>query len=94
MMKADVTAENRPACSKRRVHTDVVVCGQNAHKYQRGVQIFVVSLDKVVIVVVRRALELIVELDGGVICCPETRKEAWQYFEHSFLHAGNQQEGR
>ena len=63
--------------------------GQNAHEYQRGVQIFIVLLDKIVVVIVRRALELTVELDGGVVGRPETRKESGQCFEHGILHADN-----
>ena len=89
MMKADVTAENKPACSRCGVNTNVEVSGKDAHEYQRGVQIFIVLLDKVVVVIVRRALELIVELDGGIVGGPEVRKENRQCFEHGILHAEN-----
>ena len=86
-MKADVTAENKPACSRCGVNTNVEAYGQNAHEYQRGIQIFIVFLDKVVIVIVRRTLELIVELDSGIVGGPEAWKESWECLEHGLLHA-------
>jgi len=89
MMKADVTAENKPAYSRNRVRVNVGVCGRNAHKYQRGVQVFIVSLDKAVIMVVRRALEFIVKLACGVASSLEPWKEALQCFEYSLLYAKN-----
>ena len=89
MMKADVTAENKPAYFQRGVHTNVEIYGGNAHKYQRAIQIFVVFLDEIVVVIVRRALEFIVELDGGVVGRPEAWKECRQCFEYGILHAGD-----
>ena len=70
-------------------YTNIEVYGKNAHKYQCAIQIFVVFLDKVVVVIVRRALEPSVELDGGVVGRPEARKESRQRFEHGVLHAEN-----
>jgi len=74
-MKADVTAENKPAYSKHRIRANVGACGENTHKYQRGVQVVIVSLDESLVMIVRGTLEFIVKLGGGVAGRPEARKE-------------------
>lgn len=48
---------------------------KNSHKYQRATQVFIVFLDKVAVVIVGRAVEFIVELDGGATTRPE---EVWK----------------
>jgi len=70
MTKADVTAENKPAYPQHKVRVNVRVRGRNAYEYQRAVQIFIVFLDKAAVMIVRRALECIVKLDGGVASSP------------------------
>ena len=74
MMKADVTAENRPAYPPRQnnqYNNQGVYAkkGKNTHKDQRGVQVFIVLLHKVAVVPVGFTLELIVELATGAARC-------------------------
>jgi len=74
-MKADVTAENKPAFPQHAVHTNAKMHGGNsAHKYQRAVQILITFLDKVAVMIVRCVVKLIVELDNVVASC----SEAWE----------------
>jgi len=84
-MKADVTAENKPAYLSQ-INTRFIQRSRytwnNAHKYQRATQVFVIFLDEVAVVVVGCALELIVEFDAGVTGPPEkARKESRQCFK-------------
>jgi len=61
-----------------------------AHKDQCGIQVFIVSLDKVTVMVVGYAMELIVEVDVGAIGRPEEGwKDSWQCFKHGILQAEN-----
>jgi len=63
---------------------------KNAHKDQRGTQVFVIFLDKVMVMIIGYPLEFVVELGTGVAGGPEkVRKEFWQRFEHSILQAEN-----
>jgi len=67
---------------------------RNTHKDQRAIQVFVIFLDKVVVVIVGRTLELAVELDGWVAGRPEeARKESWQCLIQSVLQAENDGKG-
>ena len=93
-MNADVTAENKPAYSQHGISASVKVHENNAHKYQRAVQIFIVFLDEVAVVIIRCVMELIVELDGLVASRSEGRKESRQRFDHSIFHPERQEEGR
>ena len=69
MMKADVTAENKPACTPIRTdeHPNGGKLETDAYEYQRGVQVFVVFLHKVAIVLIGFTLEFIVEFEAGVV---------------------------
>jgi len=52
--------------------------GNEAHKDQCGIQVFIVSLDKVTVMVIGYAMELIVEVDVGAIGRPEEGwKDSW-----------------
>ena len=68
---------------------DVEAHGENAHEYQRGIQIFIVPLDKVAVIIVRCLVELIVELDSLVASGSEARKESRQGFNHSIFDTEN-----
>jgi len=62
----------------------------NTHKDQCCIQVFVVFLDKVTVMVVGYAMELIVEVDVGVIGRPEEAwEDGWQCFKHGILQAEN-----
>ena len=50
-------------------------CGENTHEDQRGVQIFVVFLNKVTVVLVGFTFELIIEFVAGVV---GRSKEVWR----------------
>ena len=83
-MKADATAENKPAYltpeSQINITTEVDK-KLETHEDQGGVQVFVVLLDKVAVILVGFALELVVELDPGTTGrSKEVRKEARQRF--------------
>ena len=95
-MKADVTAENRPACPpEKQMSTATDVNAKNTHEDQRGIQIFTVFLHKVTVVVVGFMLEFIVELDAGVVGgSKEVRKERWQRLAHGILQTGEERHGQ
>ena len=63
--------------------------GKNAHEYQRGVQVFIVLLDKVAVMIIRCLVELIVELDSLVASGSEAREESRQCFDHSIFDTGD-----
>ena len=91
-MKADVTAENKPAYSQPDIwFTQRSGCMQkNTHKHQRTAQVFVTFLDKITVMFVDYVMEFVVKFDGGVTGCPQqARKESWQCFKHSILQAEN-----
>ena len=96
-MKADVTAENRPAYSTpetNQCHDRGADAETNTHEDQGGIQILIVLLHKVTVVLVGFALELVVEFDTGAACrSKEVWKERWQRFEHSILQARNEKRG-
>ena len=75
-MKADVTAENKPAYSHHGIHMNAEVFVRNAHKYQRGIQVFIVLLDKLAVVIIRCVVEFGVELRSLVASRSEARKES------------------
>jgi len=92
MMKADATAENKPACyppPKNQINITTNINAKNikdTHKDQCGIQVFVVFLDKIVVVLVGFTLELVVELYAGATGnSEEVRKESWQRLEHCLL---------
>ena len=61
-------------------------CGENTHEDQRGVQIFVVFLNKVTVVFVGFAFELVIKFIAGVVGrSKEVWKEGGQRFEHGIL---------
>ena len=60
---------------------------KNAHEYQRGIQVFIVLLDKLAVMIIRCVVELGVELRSLVASRSEARKESRQRFNHSILHA-------
>jgi len=85
-MKAEVTAENKPACSPSETNQchDCGGCERNAHEDQRCVQISIVLLHKVTVVVVGFALELVVEVGTSAASrAMEVRKQRRECFEHS-----------
>ena len=88
-MKADVTAENRPAYPTRETnqcHDRGMDAETNTHEDQGGIQILIVLFHEVTVVLVGLALELVVELDTSAACrSKEVGKERWQRFEHSIL---------
>jgi len=87
-MKADVTAENRPAYSpETQIKITIEVDAETTtHEDQGGVQVLIVLFHKVTVVLVGFALELVVELDTGAAGrSQEVGKERWQRFEHSIL---------
>ena len=95
-MKADVTAENRPACPpKNQVSTATSANAKvKSHEDQRGIQVFVVFLHKVTVVIVGFTLEFIVELDAGAARgSKDVRKERWQCLEHGILQTGEGRHG-
>jgi len=95
-MKADVTAENRPAWApEKQMNTATDVNVKDTHEDQRGIQVFIVFLHKATVVVVGFTLEFIIELDaraaGG---SKEVRKERWQRLEHGILQTGEERHGQ
>ena len=50
-------------------------CGKNTHEYQRDVQVLFVFTHKVVVMLVGRVLELVIELDAGA---SSRSKEVWE----------------
>ena len=93
MIKADATAENKPAYSPRiniRSTERSRRTREDAHKDQRGIQVFIVFLDEATVMIVSHPLELIVEFDAGVAGSPKgIWKNTWQRFTHSILQARN-----
>jgi hypothetical protein len=93
-MKADATAENRPAYSRTarfRSRARWNRKRKGTHEYQGGAQVIVVFLDKVAVVIGGLALDLVVELDAGVgIRSKEVWKGLRQCFEHGLLQTGNE----
>lgn len=65
-MKADVTAENRPAYPENMsTLRSRWMRGQSTHEDQGGIQVFFVFAHKITIVLVGLALELVIELMAG-----------------------------
>ena len=96
-MKADVTAENRPACTPKRTneHRDRCMRDKNTHEDQGGVQVFIILLHKVSIVPVGFTLKLVVEFDAGAAgSSKKVRNERWQRLEHCILQTGKQKRGK
>ena len=74
-MKADVTAESRPAYPRHRIHTKIKVEWENAHKDQGSIQIFAVFCNKLVVMIASSTQEPIVEFERGIAgCTKEARK--------------------
>ena len=73
-MKTDVTAENKPAYSLQ-INTGFTqrsrCMRRDAHEDQSAVHVFVIFLDKITIMIVSCALELVVELGARVTGSPE-----------------------
>lgn len=73
-MNAEVTAENRPDCTKphgkhpAQSDSSSPLCSTRAdtHKDKRGIQVFVVFLLKILVVFIHFPLKLVVELHSGV----------------------------
>ena len=66
MMKAELTAENRPACE--RCQRDIVVNGSTrTHKNQGGVEIVVVLLHVIGVILRRLSFVHCVEIKPGVV---------------------------
>ena len=89
MMKADVTVENKPACSPTNVRFGRRPgrMRKNTHNYQHVIHIFGVFIDKVAVTIVGRPMELLVEFNGGV--GGRLRKESCQCFKYGILQAEN-----
>ena len=90
MMNADVTAENRPDCTKP--HGKRQVPGgphpqytTNTHENERGIQVFVVLLLEVPIVFFHFSLELVVELHSRVDSRPSAAQHRLQGAAKGFL---------
>ena len=64
MMNAEVTAENRPACKPSQHIIDMRDI--NPHKYQRGVQVFVISFGELPVIFLGLVTVQLVEL-GSII---------------------------
>ena len=64
-MNAEVTAENRPACEPSQRVKDIG--NIHTHKDQGGVQVFIVSLDKLSIVLISFAAVGVVELSSVIL---------------------------
>jgi len=97
-MKADVTAENRPAYSTREAnqcHDRGTDAETSTHEDQGGIQILIVLLHKVTVILVGFALELVVELYATAACrSKKVGKERWQCFEHRILQSRNEKRGQ
>ena len=79
---------DRPTPEEREIGTMVNVYTGKAHKDQRGIQIFIVLLDKVVVVLVGGMLELLVELIAGAFYWLRgILKESLQCFERGILQS-------
>jgi hypothetical protein len=63
-MKAEATAENRPACTGINAVADVNR-QRSTHEDQGGVQVLIVLLHKVAVVLIGFALEFVVEFAAG-----------------------------
>lgn len=89
-IKADVTAEKKPAYIPPRFIKKSRDIQRDAHKNQGAAQVFVIFLDEIAVAIVGCALKFVVELDGGVAGRPEeVRKEGWERFQYSILQAEN-----
>ena len=77
-MKADATAEKRPACSFVSEMHGVLTAA--THEYEGGVEVIVILLVKVLVVFVRLLPELFVE----------TRSRVWVLFRESSFDGGSQ----
>jgi len=67
MMNAEVTAENRPACSPSQRIIDTR--NMNTHKDQGGIQVFIVSLDELSVVFLCFTTIHLVELGSAIFLC-------------------------
>ena len=94
-MKADVTAENRPAYSLRKRHEWHDIGGSREQgktdENQGGVQISAAFLDEVAVVSVSFTLKLVVEFNTGAICM--VRKVSLQCLEYRIFQTGEVSEG-
>jgi len=91
-MKADVTAENRPACPPIKTNEQRdQFNAKNTYEDQRGIQVFTVFLRKVTVIVVGFMFKFVVELHAGVVGgSKEVGKEGWQCLAHGILQAGEE----
>jgi len=80
MIKAVVTAENKPAYPLMSSHKNRGGCENNTHKDQRCVQVFIVFLDEVKVVRVGYTLEFIVEFGAGIVSLSGGARGGWQLF--------------
>jgi len=79
----------------KQIHATIEVdVRKNTHEDQRGIQVFVVFLDKVTVILVGFAFELVVEVIAGAVgCSKDVWKERWQRFEHSILQTRKERRG-
>ena len=66
---------------------------KNTHEDQRGGQVSIVFLDKVTVVLVSLAFELVVEVVAGAVGCSRVWRERLQRFEHSVLQTRKDKRG-
>ena len=86
---------DQPTPAEHEMNAMIEAYAGRAHKDQRGIQIFIVLLDKVAVVLVGGMLELLVELIAGVFCWfREILKECLQCFERGVLQSEGVEEIR
>lgn len=98
-MKADVTAENKPAYfppEKEHWHRDRIghKGERKTHKDQGGVQVSATFLHEVTVVFVGCTLEVVVEITAGAVGRSRVaRKDSFHRLEHGIFQAGNEKHG-